>query len=226
MYHRIGRPNPKSLFRGHYVAPKQFENHLKALALLHFEVVSLSEALNESSSKRRVVITFDDGYRNLVENAFPPLIERGYPATVFLVANQIGGYNAWDADNGDVTEPLLNLEDIRLAKSRGIDFGSHTLNHVDLSAVSKDEAQREIYESRELLEQKLGQAPRFFCYPYGRQASETRQMVREAGYELACSTRKGTLQDDAFALKRINVRRDSTLPLFVLKLYRGLIYDR
>jgi peptidoglycan/xylan/chitin deacetylase (PgdA/CDA1 family) len=174
------------------------------------------------------VITFDDGYVNFLTNALPVLRSHRFVATVFLVANQLGGTNAWDVVKGDVSEPLMNAAQIQQAREAGIEFGSHTLDHADLQAVSPEEAWRQIEGSKRKLEETLDCEVDAFCYPYGRKTPDVCEMVRRAGYRVACSTEKGlnTEDTDQFALRRINVRRDTSVPVFAMKLLRGPNHGR
>jgi len=144
-------------------------------------------------------------------------------STVFLVANQLGGTNAWDTKEGDVEERLMDVPQILSARQAGTEFGSHTLDHADLQAISADEAWNQIDGSKKKLEAELAFSIEAFCYPYGRKTPEVCDMVKRAGYRLACSTEKGLNTDDTnhYALRRINVRRDTSVPIFAMKLLRG-----
>jgi len=173
--------------------------------------------------RKPVVITFDDGYVNFVENALPVLKNYGYTSTVFLVANQLGGTNAWDTKAGDIEERLMDVSQIQTALSEGTEFGSHSLDHADLQAVSTAEAWHQIEGSKKRLEDALAIEVESFCYPYGRKTPEVCAMVEKAGYRLACSTEKGlnTEETNHFALRRINIRRDTSVPVFAMKMLRG-----
>jgi peptidoglycan/xylan/chitin deacetylase (PgdA/CDA1 family) len=228
MYHKVAALNPRSNVLGHYVSPAAFDRQMGALQAMGFSSVPLGHFRDALKVKRPVVITFDDGYQNFYDHALPSLKKRGLAATVFLVSGQIGGTNEWDAKLGDVEERLMTAEMIASARKEGIEFGSHTSNHANLTKVDADTAWREICDSRCDLEERLGEPVSTFAYPYGAENSEVREMVSKAGYRFACSTRKGANDSttDPFALKRINIRRDTGLPVFVMKIWRGLRLDR
>ena len=225
MYHKVAPRNPKALVKGHYVSPGTFGRHLRLLKVLGFDSVGLNNLFQPDAvlPRRPIVITFDDGYQNFFDQALPRLQHSGFVSTVFLVANQLGGTNAWDASLGDVIEPLMGIETIRQAAAAGTEFGSHTLDHVNLKTAEKTEARRQIVESKAVLEEALRIPVETFCYPYGAMNAETPGIVREAGYRLACSTLKGsnTSQTDRYALRRINVRSDTWTPVLWLKLLRA-----
>lgn len=224
MLHKVAACPAGTLVPGHYVSPSRFARQMRLLKRLGFTTVGLDDLFFGELPKRPVVVTFDDGYRNFHQHALPVLKELGFQSTVFLVANLIGGQNEWDVRQGDVPEALMTLAEIREAREQGTQFGSHTLDHADLNAVSEAEAWRQIAESKEVLETQTG-APVFtFCYPYGRKSAQTEEFVRRAGYRCACSTIGGlnTPETDRFALRRVNVRKDTTPTILLYKLLRDL----
>jgi len=216
MYHRIGKAPRGSLVPGHYVAPALFRRHMTLLRALWYRTVSLDQmaaGLQDGSlPERTVVITFDDGYRSFYDSALPILRETGFKATVFLVSDLIGKENAWDLDKGDKPEPLMSREQILEAAKAGVEFGSHSKTHAELTAIEPERAWCEISESKSDLESNLGLPIRWFCYPYGAFDGATREMVQRAGYVGACAT--GAFANgpeaDRFALGRINVRKTTS----------------
>jgi peptidoglycan/xylan/chitin deacetylase (PgdA/CDA1 family) len=227
LYHKIGRPPRGARVPGHYVSPRLFVRHLDYLLRHGYSTISLLDVQAVSGRRppipRPVVITFDDGYECLYEHALPALSERGMTATVFLVTSGIGGSNVWEQAVGDVAEPMLSLSEIAEMREQGLEFGSHTLSHAHLTLLSEADAQHEISASRHALEQALGERCRTFAYPYGEWNQRVRDMVQQAGYEVACTTvRAAALPgDDPMALPRINIRRYNVVPRFAYKLWRA-----
>jgi peptidoglycan/xylan/chitin deacetylase (PgdA/CDA1 family) len=189
-----------------------------------YRPIPVSQVLEPPSEGRPIAITFDDGYENFFLYALPVLVRLGFSATVFLVTNHLGGVNTWDIAHGDVSERLMTRSQACEAQEAGIELGSHTVDHVDLAAAAPTEAWRQITESRARLADLLGRAVTTFCYPYGRKTPEVRDMVERAGYRLACGTQKGpnTHDTDPFDLRRVNVRRDTAVPILSYKLRRDL----
>lgn len=225
LYHKIGRAPPGALVRGHYVSLGMFRRHLAYLKDRGYESISLSDVVRSDRPLpfRPVVITFDDGYRCLYEEALPALVEFGFGAVVFMVAGALGGANTWEQAVGDVAEPLLGLEQMREMQTAGIEFGSHTMGHPHLTALPREKARREIVESRRLLEDRLEAPCRSFAYPYGDYDAGVRELVDEAGYEAACTTRRAAARrtDDRLELPRINIRRYNVTARFAYKLWRA-----
>ena len=226
LYHKIGDPPPGARVPGQYVSAKLFRKHLAYLAERGYGSVSLAH-LTEPERRlppKPIVITFDDGYQCLRRDAFPVLREHGFTATVFVVVEGIGGVNFWETAAGDVEEAMLTTHQIREMQAAGIEFGSHTLTHPHLTALSLEEAAREIGQSRLRLEDLLGRDCSAFAYPYGNWSPEVRALVAEAGYRVACTTRRAAARaaDDRLALPRINIRRYNVLPRFRYKLWRAM----
>jgi peptidoglycan/xylan/chitin deacetylase (PgdA/CDA1 family) len=221
MFHRIAVKNPRSTIPGHYVAPDLFRQQMRFLHRRGYVSVPPGEMFAPSPG-RKVVITFDDGYRNFSTSALPILTDLGFTATVFLVSNLLGKTNEWDERNGDVTEALMTESEVLAAQALGIEFCSHTLDHTDLNAVDSEEARRQLGVSRRDLSRLLGRDVLSFCYPYGHKSEALESLVRDAGYQYACSTEKGlnTEKTSRFALRRINIRSDTVMPVFLYKMFR------
>jgi len=228
MYHKIERLPTKTLVPGHYVDPDIFRKQMGLLKMLGYRPIRLDEAMTKPLPKRPAVITFDDGYQNFLTNALPVLREHQFPSTVFLVSDELGGTNSWDVRDGDVSEPLMNLGEIESCLKDGVEFGSHTVTHARLAGLPEERARTEIARSKSELEARLKIPISTFCYPYGSHDDRTRQMVENAGYICACSTEKGINgpDTDRFALRRINVRRDTRVAGFAMKLWRARLFDR
>jgi peptidoglycan/xylan/chitin deacetylase (PgdA/CDA1 family) len=233
MYHRVAVRPQGTTVPGHYCPPEAFASHMHGLRRLGFQSISLSSLAEcirtgRDPGRRCIVVTFDDGYRNFIQHALPALAASGLNSTVFLVSDLIGGTNEWDERAGDAREPLMSLTEICEAQRQGTEIGSHTRRHADLAACDEAAAWQEIAGSKTQLEDALKRPVTVFCYPYGHYNREVRSMVERAGYAAACATTKGvaTPGSDLFALNRINVRSDTTLPLLLYKLVRGLALGR
>lgn len=221
MYHKVARAPRDTTLPGHYVRPDVFESHIRWLSRRGYRTSSVS-SLFEGETPDRIAVTFDDGYENFLTNALPTLRRYDAMATVFAVAERIGGVNDWDTKDGDVEERLMSLPQLREAVMGGTEIGSHSATHADLAAIALDDAKTEIDRSRTILRGLIGAPIDVFCYPYGRETMDVRRLVREAGYRYACSTAKGMNDSttDPMALRRINVRQDTSLPVLIYKLWR------
>jgi len=217
MYHQVDEPPPRGTpLRGLVVAPSSFARQMRLLQLLGYRGLSMRDLepyLSGQQHGKVVGITFDDGYQNNLVHALPTLMRLGFTATCYGVSQLLGGHNVWDADKV-APKPLMTVSEWRQWHEAGMDVGSHTRTHADLTAVSLQQARDEIVRSREELQQAIGCDVRHFCYPYGRYQTAHTDLVRDAGYVTATTTRRGRARpgDDAYTLKRMMIAR-ATHPL-------------
>ena len=222
-YHQVDPPAPRGApYRSLSVSPAAFARQMAWLAALGYRGLSMSALmpyLRGEQSGRVVGLTFDDGYRNNLIHALPVLRRHGFSATCFVVSDMIGQSNAWDASLGIAEKPLMTLDELRSWHDGGQEVGAHTGHHVDLCTLGEADARAEIAGSKRSLESALQTEVRHFCYPYGRYRPEHASWAREAGYESACTTRRGRAPAgaDPFELPRVPVPRFTPLPLFWLK---------
>jgi peptidoglycan/xylan/chitin deacetylase (PgdA/CDA1 family) len=208
MYHKVAEPVAGARHLGNYVTPSQFERQLDALLDWGYETISLDQWLayrvgSFAPPRRPLILTFDDGYTCFATSAWPALRARGMRATMFLVSSQIGGTNAWDAD--ELQEPLLDASQILALRDDGVEFGSHSHTHVPLAKVSPARALEELTQSRAALEQLLNKPVTSLSYPFSNQNREVRALARRAGYRV-CVRGKGRMNrrsTDVTALQRI-----------------------
>ncbi|MFH1680397.1 MAG: polysaccharide deacetylase family protein [Candidatus Eisenbacteria bacterium] len=167
----------------------------------YFHVVSLAELLRRlekgETIRRRVVITFDDGYKDNFQIAAAELERRGLTACFFIATGFIGTERvpAWDAGKS-IRSAWMDWDDVRSLDRRGFELGAHTMDHVDLGKVEGPEAATEIAGSKERLERELGRPVVFFSYPFGARRNfteENRAEVRRAGFSCCLSAFGGSV---------------------------------
>ncbi len=222
MYHQVGAPRSGSALNKWRVKEEDFRWQLDALLRRGYRGAALRELLEAPSlESRRAVLTFDDGYRGVFERALPALLARGFSATVFVVADRLGGVNDWDGETPG--ETLLSANEIRALHAKGIEIGSHGATHRALTRLSDGELSRELAGSRDTLERLVGAPVTSFCYPFGDFDDRVVEAARAAGYRAATVIRGGISKDlsDPFRLKRISVRGTNTRLDFTLALTRG-----
>lgn len=222
MYHQIDAPPPKGTpLRGLVVSPQSFARQMQLLHWMGYRGLSMRDLepyLQGNKVGKVVGITFDDGYQNNLVHALPTLKRYGFTATCYGVSGLFGGTNVWDADKV-AAKPLMTLPEWRQWHEAGMDVGSHTRHHADLTALSDAEAQQEIQQSKLELENAIGCEVRHFCYPYGRYSDVHAQMAQASGYVTATTTHRGRAQsgDNLYRLKRIMVARATHAIQFILK---------
>jgi peptidoglycan/xylan/chitin deacetylase (PgdA/CDA1 family) len=225
MYHRVA-PTGCAKAARYRVTPEGFAEQMRCLYDTGYRTASLREwqaaaAARRPLPSRAVVLTFDDGYHDFLLHAWPVLRRFGFSAVVFLVSEHIGGCNGWDWRYGygeDV--PLLGWPDIRRLQRKGIEFGSHTLTHPRLTALSPREILHEGLQSRVILEKGLGRPVTAFAYPHGAQDRTVQRLIAACGYTFGLTCWHGLAGpgDRLIALPRLEITGFEALPEFRAKI--------
>ena len=226
MYHQV-TPRPLPSYRKYALTPQAFAAQMQWLALAGHHPITLDQFLAARRGqavlpRRAVVITFDDGYQDLLPHAVPVLQAHGFPAIFYLVAGLMGQTTAWMAGSGlALALPLMDWAGARGLAAAGIQCGGHSLSHPRLAELDPAASRRELLESRLRLEDRLGTAVPHLAYPYGSYNESVRNQAAECGYETACSVRIGLSDagDDLLALHRVPISGKETLLDFISRLY-------
>jgi peptidoglycan/xylan/chitin deacetylase (PgdA/CDA1 family) len=205
MYHRIDvlRPTLPAMTRGLTVAPADFAAQMRWLHRHGFHAISALQAfaaLEQGAPlpPKPVMITFDDGYRDVLRYAAPVLEELGMPATSFVITDRVS--------DGDPS--FLTWAELRRLEADGVAIGSHTVHHVALTDLSDGSARWELRRSASTLARHLGHPVQWFSYPMGRADGHVAELARRAGYVLAVTTSPGSTQD---AREPLLLHRDEVL---------------
>ena len=208
MYHRIAPYSPRltAMTNALTVSPGEFAAEMRWLHRAGFHALSqeqLFAALEQGKRlpPRPVLITFDDGYRDVLWNAAPVLHRLHMPATAYVITSRISGSDS----------SFLTWDELGSLEKLGFDIGSHTVDHLELPYLSRAQAWEQLVDSRRALEQHLGRPVEWFSYPAGAEDAAALPLVRRAGYVLAVTTHPGVLQSarHPFELRRYEVL-DST----------------
>jgi peptidoglycan/xylan/chitin deacetylase (PgdA/CDA1 family) len=188
------------------VPPDLFRAQMAWLAQSGTPVVSLAEIQKMPGA---VALTFDDGFRNFFQHAFPVLQRHGFPATVFVVSGFCGGRNNWPTQPRNTRVPCLELmrwNEVRQVAQAGIAIGCHTVNHPRLPRLAEGEVEEELRASRTEIEDRVGKAVDTFAYPYGETTPAIRRAV-EGHFRFACGTRLAFVSGgaDALCLPRLDI---------------------
>ena len=208
MYHRIGiaPPGASQTTRGLTVAPADFAAQMRWLKRHGYHAITqhrLYAALIDGAPlpSRPIVISFDDGYRDVLEHAAPVLRRLDLPAIVYVITER-----AVPTRSSFLTWPMM-----RRLERDGFEIGSHTVSHAELTSLPDRDALAELVDSRRALERRLGHPVQWLAYPYGAVDARVAALARRAGYVLAVTTRPGVQQEAArpLELRRLRVL-DST----------------
>lgn len=233
MYHKIGIPPKNSQLKKLWVSPNDFRKQLAYLRAQGYTPILFSE-IKEFEMKRPglplkpILITFDDGYANNYEEAFPILKDFGMKGNIFLVFETIGRDNIWHEPGTEPRIRMLSKEEILTMQESGlIEFGSHTMRHRNLDRAEIKDVSWEATESKKRLEELLGREVTAFAYPYGAGAynPNVRKAVREAGYLHDFGVKQGLSSfpwnESSGPIKRLLIRGDDFMFDFHLNVTRG-----
>ena len=185
------------------------------------EVVALLGSKSPAETKKYVVITFDDGYRDFYTEAFPILQKYELNATVFLPTEYVR-----ERAQSFKTKDCMTWQEVRELRKAGVVFGSHTVSHPQLHSVSRAQVADELRRSKETIESELGERITGFSYPYAfpeddREFTKRLQtQLEECGYEAGVTTVLGSVQklEDRFTMKRLPANSCDDPALFQAKL--------
>jgi peptidoglycan/xylan/chitin deacetylase (PgdA/CDA1 family) len=211
-------------------SPRVFALQMKYLQRHGYVAVDLEEAVRAVQQceppRKRVVITFDDGYRDFYNTAYPILKECNLSATVFIITGLTTDQGA--QRNG---KEYMSWPEVRELHSNAVRIGSHTVSHPKLSCLTARKVEEEISRSKRTLENKIGDSVTSFSYPFAFPETDRafthnlKGTLKKHGYQTGVSTVIGTARNshDRFFLPRVPINTWDDLALFQAKLEGG--YD-
>ena len=190
VYHRFN----DSRFPSTNISLQDFNAHLDLLHQQEFTVITLGQVVDRlrkglSLPQRCAVITVDDSYRSFLTDGWPLLKRYGYPVTLFVSTDTVGG--------GD----YLNWQELGKLRDEGVEIGSHSAGHAYLLNRLKSESSvdwnarvlGDIRRAQQAFENHLGQSPNLFAYPYGEFSPELIDLIKGAGFVAAFGQQSGVI---------------------------------
>ncbi|TIU34593.1 MAG: glycosyltransferase [Mesorhizobium sp.] len=223
MYHGVADDGPAALARFR-LTPAAFASQMAWLRANGFHAI-MSEQLEWSIANRQpfagrpVLITFDDGFQNFADHAWPILRANDLTAEVFLVTDLVGETARWDAGSGPPTQ-LMDAGTVRRLAGEGAFFGSHLATHRAIDGLSSADLAAELLRSRMFIERWTGRPIASFAAPFSVTDRRLGRLARECGYRIGFGGRHGPadLESDPIDLPRIEIRGDRSLDEFVVRL--------
>lgn len=205
-------------FRPYAITPNRFAAHMQVLVDAGFETLTVSDlvqtvvGLRKPPNRPTAVVTFDDGYSDFADAAWPVLDRLGLAATLYVTTGYVGGTSRWMERIGEGGRPMLGWTRLRSLASSGIEVGAHGHTHRELDALPSAEAKNEIVRSKQELEEGLGRRVESFAYPHGYHDATVRHFVIEAGFSSASAVKEASSSayDDPFALSRFTIKADTS----------------
>lgn len=222
MYHSISEHIGKEKHNKWRVKPEDFEKQMKWFYDNNWNSFTISEIVKlDEIPYKSFVITFDDGFEDNYINALPILKKYNFKATIYLVPNQKSNY--WEIKNTSVLSNLLtNTQILEMQNSGLIEFGSHTLSHINLSTIDDIQLENELSKSKMEVENITKKECEAFAYPYGKFDDKIVEFTKKAGYSNSTVVKRGLFNkgDDIFTIKRIGILGTESFFDFILKITR------
>lgn len=215
MYHYIRiNPDPRDQLGFNLsVTPADFASQMDWLAANAYHPIDFDDLRgyllgHESLPEKPVVLTFDDGYRDMYTTAFPILRAHGFKAVSYVVSGFV------NSPSYVTTDQLLKMD------ANGIQIGAHTVSHADLTTLSAAGLRHEVVDSKASLEALIVRPVLDFCYPSGKFNDAVVSVVRAAGFETATTTQPGVSHTagDRYIWTRVRVSGGESLAQFASNL--------
>lgn len=212
LYHSVS-DTPSGRFGRWTVSRTQLADHLDLLLDSGRQPLTVRQLLDgldaDRLPDRPVVLTFDDGFADFADNAWPVLARRELSATLYVTAGDLGGRSEWLASLG-ARLPMLTPRAVVDLAAAGCEIGAHSMSHPQLDCLPDAVAGREIADSKDALQQVLGAEVDAFAYPHGYHSAVTKDLVRAAGFRSAAAVRNAVSHaaDDRLALARVTITSD------------------
>jgi glycosyltransferase involved in cell wall biosynthesis/peptidoglycan/xylan/chitin deacetylase (PgdA/CDA1 family) len=211
-YHAIADQSGDAVLAPYGIPPERFVEHLDFLSSVGFSFVSPGALANflrygAPLPRRAVLLSFDDGYADLLDIARNVLHPRGIGAISFAVTGMQSGTNEWDQACGAAPVRLLTAQELRELASLGVEIGSHSRTHREMPLLDPSEQQDEARGSAVDLAEAGVAPPRFFAYPFGSGDEGSERAAQDAGYLAAfgCMPDFVTVKSNRFKLPRVGV---------------------
>lgn len=239
-YHQIA-PESESCYPLQSVEPETFTLQMKVLSFLGYETIDLDQLHEYRKGKSEipknpVIITFDDCYKESIENSVPILKDHGFTAIYYVATDTIGNKSSWLEKDIGYDLPIIDWETVKWLDSNGFHIGGHSASHPHLNQITKEECIEELTSSKHILEEKLGHEIRHLAYPFGSYDESVMMNASEIGYLTACTIEEGLCESkyNIHALPRVNVGQRDSIVDFISKLHTGfspgsglkILYDK
>jgi peptidoglycan/xylan/chitin deacetylase (PgdA/CDA1 family) len=219
-YHAVSDSWPADLS----ISPRTLEEQVGGLLRAGYVGTTLSGS-RAPGAKRRLVVSFDDGYASMATLAAPVLARLGVPGTLFVPTDYVGsdrlvwpGIEQWlDGPHAEELRPL-DWDGVRALAEAGWEIGAHTRSHPHLTALGDAELARELGESKAVIERELARPCPTVAYPYGDVDHRVTRAAAAAGYTIGVGLpARWTDDSDPLCLPRVGVYNGATPLKFKIK---------
>ena len=215
MYHSISNDNNKIS-----VSVLNFKKQMRFMHSLGYMGCSLNK-INSNTSKKKIVITFDDGYENIFTKAMPVLKELDFSATCFIVSKKIGYFNDWDKNQKNFKKKrIMNKKQIKNWIKNGFEIGSHSMDHYNLNNLSSIQKKIQILKPKQFFKTNYGINIQSFSYPFGCYNEDCLKILKR-NYKFAVTTKRSRYNKGKFnplEIPRVPVNSNTSIFKYFLKI--------
>ncbi|MBR2704795.1 MAG: polysaccharide deacetylase family protein [Clostridia bacterium] len=222
VYHDIVKEQSEIQYDYMQTTAETFEKQIVGLKKAGYDFITYEDLENYSENKKRInklscIITFDDGWEGVYENAFPVIKKYNVPITIYLITDymETPGYLTWD-------------EAKEMQNSGLVTIASHSIDHAEFTNLSTEDAVSNVNKSYEIIEEKLGkQETKIFTYPYGIYTDEQIEALKNEGYiqNLTDNKINKSKSLDMARLHRCYPLSDSIVKMISKIIYRSIRYN-
>jgi peptidoglycan/xylan/chitin deacetylase (PgdA/CDA1 family) len=220
-YHIVESPQDPRM----EVSRETFRQQMRYLAMTGYNVIPLRDLYDYVTGKRTslpknaIVVTIDDGWRSTYTEVFPEMKRYGFPFTVFIYPQIIGQ-----------TSHALNWKQIKEMSEAGVDIESHSLSHPFLTRRRHTELdertykgwlERELIDSKRMLEHATGKPVLFLAYPFGDYDHFLVDSVGRAGYDAALTCEAGKVRRGSNPLRMRRMVVEKKMDFVSFRRYLG-----
>lgn len=223
-YHAVSETWPAALA----LEPERLDAQLGLLVERGYRGATFTEAVTAPPARRTLAVTFDDGFRSVIDRALPILSRHGLPGTVFVPTDHVGRdapmdwptIDRWLGGPHERELMPMGWDDLRRLVDAGWEIGSHTRSHPHLPRQDDERARDELEGSRRVCEERLGTSCRSIAYPYGESDRRVLAAVRRAGYVAGAALPERIHRRHRLRWPRVGVWRRDPDALFEVKASR------
>ena len=192
MYHRF----EENKYPSTNIRLKDFKEHIKIIEESEINFVNpknFEEEIKNNKTKRKILLTIDDGFSSFYDNAWPILKKKKIPFILFISTREVGAYN------------YMTWDQIReLNKESFVEIGNHSHTHEYLVDESNDLIKNDISKSISLFKKNLGKNSDFFSYPFGEYSNDFKKIIKDFGFKYAFGQHSGVMDEtkDFYELPR------------------------
>jgi peptidoglycan/xylan/chitin deacetylase (PgdA/CDA1 family) len=186
MLHHVSDDPAHESLKPYSISRQSFTRLLDFLERHEYETVTFAQ-LDDGvrTGKRKIILSFDDCPKHLLDFAIPELVRRGMKGVFYMPAAHIGGYNSWDVEEGRARVELMNAGDLRQLQSLGMEIGGHSWHHIRLKDAGN--AAEELRQCRNILAGIVAGPLLSFAWPFGSVPANYKRLLTDTGFRYGLS---------------------------------------